>query len=81
MYLFYTVYFYVFIGVCCIKIAKSGLLILLLRIFERWERYEGKVRVKVCSFILVTLQHLCSTSKCKLCVREWICELIVTALG
>lgn len=47
--------------VCCIKIVKSGLLILLLRIFERWERYEGKVRVKVCSYILVTLQHLCST--------------------
>jgi len=47
--------------VCCIKVVKSGLLILLLRIFERWERYEGKVRVKVCSFILATLQHLCST--------------------
>jgi len=81
MYLFHTIYFYVFIGVCCIKIAKNGLLILLLRIFERCERYEGKVRVKVCSFVLVTLQHLCSTSKWNLCVIEWICELTVIVLG
>jgi hypothetical protein len=72
MYCFHTVYFYVFTGVCCIKIVKSGLLILLLRIFERWERYEGKVRVKVCSYILVTLQHLCSTSKLYSSVIECI---------
>jgi hypothetical protein len=81
MNLFHTLYLYVFVGVCCIKIVKSGLLILLLRIFERWERYEGKVRVKVCSFILVTLQHLCSTSKWNWCVTEWFGELTIIVLG
>jgi hypothetical protein len=81
MHIFHTLYLYVFIGVCCIKIVKSGLLILLLRIFERWERYEGRVRVKVCSFVLVTLQHICSTSKWNWCVVEWIGELTIIVLG
>ncbi|XP_021925880.1 cytosolic carboxypeptidase 1-like isoform X7 [Zootermopsis nevadensis] len=46
---------------CCIQTVKSGLLILLLRIFERWDRYEGRIHLKICSYIIMTLQHLCST--------------------
>lgn len=62
------VYFGIFTEPCCIQTVKSGLLILMLRIFERWDRYEGKIRLKICSYILATLQHLCSTSELNYCV-------------
>jgi hypothetical protein len=70
-------YFGIFTGPCCIQVVKSGLLVLLLRIFERWDRYEGKIHLKICSCILMTLQHLCSTSEFNYCIIKCICELII----
>ncbi|KOC68252.1 Cytosolic carboxypeptidase 1 [Habropoda laboriosa] len=44
---------------CCTKFAKVGLVHLLMRIFERWERFDGPLRLKICNCALITLQHLC----------------------
>ncbi|XP_076668158.1 cytosolic carboxypeptidase 1 isoform X3 [Andrena cerasifolii] len=44
---------------CCTKFVKAGLTHLLMRIFERWERFDGPMRLKICNYALVTLQHLC----------------------
>lgn len=71
------IYIDIFLGLCCVRTVKSGLLVVLLRIFERWERYEGKICLKICSYILTTLQHLCSTSELNFHVMEHICELII----
>jgi hypothetical protein len=70
----------VFLGVGSIRTVKSGLLVTLLRIFERWERYEGKVRLKICSNILVTLQHLCSTSELNFYVIAYVCETVIVVV-
>ncbi|XP_076751692.1 cytosolic carboxypeptidase 1 isoform X2 [Xylocopa sonorina] len=44
---------------CCTKFVKVGLVHLLMRIFERWERFDGPLRLKICNCALITLQHLC----------------------
>ncbi|XP_043526563.1 cytosolic carboxypeptidase 1-like isoform X4 [Frieseomelitta varia] len=44
---------------CCTKFVKVGLVHLLMRIFERWERFDGPMRLKICNCALITLQHLC----------------------
>nr|CAD7446171.1 unnamed protein product [Timema bartmani] len=44
---------------CSGRMVKCGLVSLLLRIFERWERYDGKMRLRICSFTLSALQHIC----------------------
>ncbi|XP_017875220.1 cytosolic carboxypeptidase 1-like isoform X2 [Ceratina calcarata] len=43
----------------CTKFVKVGLLYLLMRIFERWERFDGPMRLKISNYALITLQHLC----------------------
>lgn len=48
--------------VCCMQIVKTGLCSVLLRVFDRWDRYEGRMRLKICAHILQTLQHLCNIS-------------------
>lgn len=35
----------------------------LMRIFERWERFDGQMRLKICNYALNTLQHLCVISR------------------
>ncbi|XP_019887676.2 cytosolic carboxypeptidase 4 isoform X5 [Ooceraea biroi] len=45
---------------CCNKFVKVGMIHLLMRIFERWERYDGQMRLKICNYALNTLQHLCT---------------------
>ncbi|XP_071438628.1 cytosolic carboxypeptidase 1-like isoform X2 [Hetaerina americana] len=47
---------------CCIKLTKTSLIHCLLRVIESSEKYEGKVKVKICKPVLLTLQHL-ATSK------------------
>ncbi|KMQ93117.1 cytosolic carboxypeptidase 1 [Lasius niger] len=44
---------------CCNKFIKIGMVYLLMRIFERWERFDGQMRLKICNYALNTLQHLC----------------------
>lgn len=44
---------------CCSRIIKTGLIPLLLRLIERWERYDGKMRIRICNHILVILQNIC----------------------
>ncbi|XP_018377160.1 PREDICTED: cytosolic carboxypeptidase 1-like isoform X2 [Trachymyrmex cornetzi] len=44
---------------CCNKFVKTGIVHLLMRIFERWERFDGQMRLKICNYALNTLQHLC----------------------
>lgn len=44
------------------QIVKTGLCSVLLRVFDRWDRYEGRMRLKICAHILQTLQHLCNIS-------------------
>ncbi|XP_043505081.1 cytosolic carboxypeptidase 4-like isoform X1 [Polistes fuscatus] len=44
---------------CCKKFVKIGIVNQLMRIFDRWERYEGQMRLKICNYALNTLQHLC----------------------
>ncbi|XP_018303936.1 cytosolic carboxypeptidase 1 isoform X2 [Mycetomoellerius zeteki] len=44
---------------CCNKFVKTGVVHLLMRIFERWERFDGQIRLKICNYALNTLQHFC----------------------
>ncbi|XP_020296791.1 cytosolic carboxypeptidase 1-like isoform X2 [Pseudomyrmex gracilis] len=46
---------------CCSKFVKVGMVHLLMRIFERWEKFDGQLRLKICNYALNTLQHLCVT--------------------
>lgn len=55
---FYTL----FIEACCAPLVKAGIIILLLRVFDRWEKYESKIRIKICTRILQTLKHVCTIS-------------------
>ncbi|KAK2583820.1 hypothetical protein KPH14_009718 [Odynerus spinipes] len=43
---------------CCTKFVKAGMVHQLIRIFERWERFDGQLRLKICNYVLNTLQHL-----------------------
>ncbi|KAL6427330.1 hypothetical protein ACFW04_008713 [Cataglyphis niger] len=44
---------------CCNKFVKIGMVHLLMRIFERWDKLDGQMRLKICNHALNTLQHLC----------------------
>ncbi|XP_046491562.1 cytosolic carboxypeptidase 1 isoform X4 [Neodiprion pinetum] len=44
---------------CCTKFVKIGLVHLLMRLFDRWERFDGPIRLKISNYCLNTLQHLC----------------------
>ncbi|KAI4501431.1 hypothetical protein M0802_003308 [Mischocyttarus mexicanus] len=44
---------------CCKKLVKIGIVNQLMRIFERWERFDGQMRLRICNYALNTLQHLC----------------------
>ncbi|XP_048513203.1 cytosolic carboxypeptidase 1-like isoform X2 [Athalia rosae] len=48
---------------CCTKFVRIGLVNLLMRMFERWERFDGPNRLKISSYCLNTLQHICVISK------------------
>ncbi|XP_076221062.1 cytosolic carboxypeptidase 1 isoform X2 [Nomia melanderi] len=45
----------------CTKFVKLGMMYLVMRIFERWERYDGYMRLKICNCAVTTIQHLCVT--------------------
>ncbi|XP_012141750.1 cytosolic carboxypeptidase 1 isoform X3 [Megachile rotundata] len=45
----------------CTKFVKLGLVYLLMRIFDRWERFEGPIKLKILNYTLITLQHLSVT--------------------
>ncbi|XP_039276068.1 uncharacterized protein LOC120349653 [Nilaparvata lugens] len=47
----------------CARMVKVGLGQQVLRVFERWERFDGKMRYRICYYTLQTLQNLCSTSE------------------
>lgn len=47
----------------CARIVKTSLISILLKILEKWERYEGKMRLRICNYSLVTLQNVCCCSK------------------
>ncbi|XP_076245473.1 cytosolic carboxypeptidase 1 isoform X2 [Calliopsis andreniformis] len=44
---------------CCTKFVKVNMVYLLMRVLERWERFDGPIRLKICNYVLITLQHLC----------------------
>ncbi|XP_045540869.1 cytosolic carboxypeptidase 1 isoform X2 [Papilio machaon] len=60
--------------VCCMQIVKTGLSGVLLRVFDRWDRYEGRMRLKICAHILQTLQHLCNikAGRRALCTKKHV---------
>ncbi|XP_068626632.1 cytosolic carboxypeptidase 1-like [Battus philenor] len=60
--------------VCCMQIVKTGLGSVLLRVFDRWDRYEGRMRLKICAHILQTLQHLCNikAGRRALCTKKHV---------
>ncbi|XP_063395355.1 cytosolic carboxypeptidase 1-like isoform X2 [Cydia fagiglandana] len=60
--------------VCCMQIVKTGLCSVLLRVFDRWDRYEGRIRLKICAHILRTLQHLCNikAGRRSLCTKRHV---------
>ncbi|CAK1540152.1 unnamed protein product [Leptosia nina] len=60
--------------VCCMQIVKTGLCSVLLRVFDRWDRYEGRMRLKICAHILQTLQHLCNikAGRRSLCTKKHV---------
>ncbi|XP_060808390.1 cytosolic carboxypeptidase 1 isoform X2 [Amyelois transitella] len=60
--------------VCCMQIVKTGLCTVLLRVFDRWDRYEGRMRLKICAHILQTLQHLCNikAGRRALCTKKHV---------
>ncbi|XP_026320296.1 cytosolic carboxypeptidase 4-like isoform X3 [Hyposmocoma kahamanoa] len=60
--------------VCCMQIVKTGLSTVLLRVFDRWDRYEGRMRLKICAHILQTLQHLCNikAGRRALCTKKHV---------
>ncbi|XP_073957929.1 cytosolic carboxypeptidase 1-like isoform X2 [Choristoneura fumiferana] len=60
--------------VCCMQIVKTGLCSVLLRVFDRWDRYEGRMRLKICAHVLQTLQHLCNikAGRRALCTKKHV---------
>ncbi|CAG9581580.1 unnamed protein product [Danaus chrysippus] len=60
--------------VCCMQIVKTGLCGVLIRVFDRWDRYEGRMRLKICAHILQTLQHLCNikAGRRALCTKKHV---------
>ncbi|XP_023951838.2 cytosolic carboxypeptidase 1 isoform X2 [Bicyclus anynana] len=60
--------------VCCMQIVKTGLCSVLIRVFDRWDRYEGRMRLKICAHILQTMQHLCNikAGRRALCVKKHV---------
>ncbi|XP_074098473.1 cytosolic carboxypeptidase 1 isoform X4 [Cotesia typhae] len=45
--------------VCCAKFVKGNLVHMLMRVFDRWDRWDGQLRQKVANYGLCTLHHLC----------------------
>ncbi|XP_023289641.1 cytosolic carboxypeptidase 4 isoform X2 [Orussus abietinus] len=43
----------------CMKFVKAGIVHSLMRIFERWNRFDGPMRLKICNYALNTMQHIC----------------------
>ncbi|XP_045779147.1 cytosolic carboxypeptidase 1-like isoform X2 [Maniola jurtina] len=60
--------------VCCMQIVKTGLCSVLIRVFDRWDRYEGRMRLKICAHILQTMQHLCNikAGRRALCIKKHV---------
>ncbi|XP_066585231.1 cytosolic carboxypeptidase 1-like isoform X3 [Prorops nasuta] len=55
---------------CCIKFVKVGMVFLLMRLFERWEKFDGKMRLKICSSALSTLHHLCAIKPARKAIKS-----------
>ncbi|XP_078049658.1 cytosolic carboxypeptidase 1 isoform X2 [Augochlora pura] len=47
----------------CTKFVKLGMMYLLMRIFDKWERHDGYMRLKICNCAVTTIQHLCVTKE------------------
>ena len=45
------------------KVVKTGIVYMLMRIFDRWDRFDGPLRLKICNNALNTLQHISTISK------------------
>ncbi|XP_041974997.1 cytosolic carboxypeptidase 1-like isoform X2 [Aricia agestis] len=60
--------------VCCMQIVKTGLCSVLLRVFDKWDRYEGRMRLKICAHILQTLKHVCNikSGRRALCTKKHV---------
>ncbi|XP_065207414.1 cytosolic carboxypeptidase 1-like isoform X3 [Planococcus citri] len=57
-------------GHFCSRIIKAGVVPVFLKIFSRWEKYDGKTRLKICNDTIVTLQHICSSKQGRSAVRR-----------
>ncbi|XP_034935304.1 cytosolic carboxypeptidase 1-like isoform X2 [Chelonus insularis] len=44
----------------CAKFVKVGMVFMMTRIFDRWDKWDGPIRQKIASNALCTLHHLCS---------------------
>ncbi|XP_057320034.1 cytosolic carboxypeptidase 1-like isoform X1 [Microplitis mediator] len=44
---------------CCAKFVKGNMVHMLMRVFERWDRWDGQLRQKIANYGLCTLHHLC----------------------
>ncbi|XP_024944113.1 cytosolic carboxypeptidase 1-like isoform X2 [Cephus cinctus] len=44
---------------CCTKFVKVGLVHLLMQTFEKWEKFDGQLTLKIYNCTLNILQHLC----------------------
>lgn len=44
---------------CCTRIVESTCVNHVLRVLERWDRYDGKLKIKLCHYAVVTLQRIC----------------------
>ncbi|XP_046661460.1 uncharacterized protein LOC124354792 isoform X1 [Homalodisca vitripennis] len=53
----------------CMWMVRTGLVQMLVKMFERWERYDGKMRIKICNYTLLTLQHVCATKAGRNAIR------------
>ncbi|XP_054277494.1 cytosolic carboxypeptidase 1-like isoform X1 [Macrosteles quadrilineatus] len=53
----------------CAWMVRTGLVQMMVKMFERWERYDGKMRIKICNYTLLTLQHVCTTKAGRNAIR------------
>ncbi|XP_072161531.1 cytosolic carboxypeptidase 1 isoform X2 [Bemisia tabaci] len=53
----------------CAIMVKLGHVPLLLEMFRRWDRFDGKMRLRTTSFTLLTLQHICLTKTGRNAIR------------
>ncbi|XKL64809.1 hypothetical protein PGB90_004895 [Kerria lacca] len=52
------------------RMIKAGMTPIFLKIFSRWEKYDGKTRLKICNDTIVTLQHICVLKRGRSAIRR-----------